>query len=77
MTQEDLLLQYETRRHFFSRCGVGVGKLALLSLLNDGKSFAAPAPVRWRRRPRPRAAIPAMSTASPASCVELPGRRAP
>ncbi len=43
MTNEDLLLQFETRRHFFSRCGVGLGKLALLSLLNDGKSFAAPA----------------------------------
>src|SRR6266704_2077834 len=42
MTNEDLILQFETRRHFFNRCGVGLGKLALLSLLNDGKSFAAP-----------------------------------
>jgi hypothetical protein len=42
MTNEELQLQFETRRHFFSRCGVGVGKLALLSLLSDGKIFAAP-----------------------------------
>ncbi|MES1262276.1 MAG: DUF1501 domain-containing protein, partial [Acidobacteriota bacterium] len=43
MTNEDLQLQFETRRHFFSRCGMGLGKVALLSLLSDGKSFAAPA----------------------------------
>ena len=29
MDREDLLLQFETRRHFFSRCGVGLGKVAL------------------------------------------------
>src|SRR6266852_5455929 len=43
MDREDLLLQFETRRHFFSRCGVGLGKLALLSLLSDGSIFAEPA----------------------------------
>ncbi len=43
MTNEELLLQFETRRHFFSRCGVGLGKLALISLLRDGKLFAEPA----------------------------------
>src|SRR6476646_7780427 len=37
MNSEDLLLQLETRRHFFSRCGVGLGKIALASLLADGK----------------------------------------
>src|SRR3989442_105647 len=35
MTPEDRFLQFETRRHFFSRCGVGVGKIALASLLGD------------------------------------------
>ena len=35
MNREDRLLQFETRRHFFSRCGVGLGKLALLSLLSE------------------------------------------
>ncbi len=40
MNREDLVLQFETRRHFFSRCGVGLGKLALLSLLSDGSIFA-------------------------------------
>ena len=42
MTQEDLLLRFVTRRHFFNRCGVGLGKLALLSLLSDD-IFAEPA----------------------------------
>src|SRR5579871_4349506 len=37
MDNEDLLLQLETRRHFFSRCGMGLGKIALASLLVDGK----------------------------------------
>jgi hypothetical protein len=41
MNREDLLLQFETRRHFFNRCGVGLGKLALLSLLNESRTFAA------------------------------------
>ena len=40
MDREDLLLQFETRRHFFSRCGVGLGKVALLSLLKDQHLFA-------------------------------------
>jgi hypothetical protein len=40
MTREDLMLQLATRRHFFSQCGVGLGKLALLSLLNDRSIFA-------------------------------------
>ena len=43
MNREDLLLQFETRRHFFNRCGLGLGKLALLSLLSDGKVLAEPA----------------------------------
>src|SRR5437762_6047264 len=38
---EEALLHFETRRHFFERCGLGLGKLALLSLLNDEKIFAA------------------------------------
>jgi Protein of unknown function (DUF1501) len=40
MNEQDLL-HFETRRHFFERCGLGLGKLALLSLLNDEKIFAA------------------------------------
>jgi hypothetical protein len=35
MTLEDRLLQFETRRHFFSRCGIGVGQIALASLLSE------------------------------------------
>ena len=30
-----------TRRHFFSRCGMGLGSIALASLLGDGKLFGA------------------------------------
>ena len=39
MDNDDRLLQFVTRRHFFSRCGVGLGKIALASLLTDGKIF--------------------------------------
>ncbi|MBM3774195.1 MAG: DUF1501 domain-containing protein [Acidobacteria bacterium] len=34
-------LQLETRRHFFHRCGVGLGKAALASLLAEEKLFSA------------------------------------
>jgi hypothetical protein len=40
MDLEDRLLQFETRRQFFNRCGVGIGKAALAGLLADGKLFA-------------------------------------
>lgn len=36
-------LHQQTRRHFFSECGVGVGKIALASLLVNGRSAAATA----------------------------------
>ncbi|HTE18639.1 MAG TPA: DUF1501 domain-containing protein, partial [Armatimonadota bacterium] len=36
-------LQLITRRHFFERCGVGVGTMALASLLRDGDIYAAQA----------------------------------
>ena len=39
MNQHALLLQ--TRRHFFHDCAIGLGSLALASLLHDGKIFAA------------------------------------
>jgi uncharacterized protein (DUF1501 family) len=35
-----------TRRHFFKECGVGVGKIALASLLTDGFASAASAEIR-------------------------------
>jgi len=41
MVPDPVLLQ--TRRHFFRDCGVGVGGMALASLLNEGQA-AAPAP---------------------------------
>ena len=38
---EQRRLQDITRRHFFSNCGVGVGAMALGSLLNDGRTASA------------------------------------
>src|SRR5215470_16867077 len=43
MTFEDRLTRLETRRHFFSRCGIGVGRIALASLLGEGLFGAAKA----------------------------------
>ncbi len=43
MDLENLVSQFETRRHFFSRCGVGLGKVALASLLADSNVFGATA----------------------------------
>jgi hypothetical protein len=43
MDSEDRLLQFETRRHFFSRCGVGLGRVALASLL-DSRLWGAKGP---------------------------------
>src|SRR5436190_255046 len=37
-------LQSSTRRHFFSQCGMGLGSVALASLLSDNKLGAAPSP---------------------------------
>src|SRR5438132_4331487 len=42
--RDPLLLQ--TRRHFFGQCALGVGSVALASLLSDGKVFAnQPTPI--------------------------------
>jgi len=40
---ESSSLQHLTRRHFFSRCGLGLGSIALGSLLNVRSTFAAEA----------------------------------
>jgi hypothetical protein len=37
-------LQLCTRRHFFSQCGVGLGSVALASLMSDNRLGAAPSP---------------------------------
>src|SRR5947209_1986327 len=41
-SQDDLLLD-DTRRHFFRRCGIGIGQIALASLLNDREIYGATA----------------------------------
>src|SRR5262245_14080764 len=51
MCDDPLLLQ--TRRHFFHNCAVGVGSLALTTLLNDNRLPAAETPVISPLMPRP------------------------
>src|SRR5712692_10418953 len=53
MTPEDKLLQFETRRQFFSRCGVGVGKIALASLITEQLRSAESAKAVNPTAPRP------------------------
>jgi hypothetical protein len=44
MDPQQQILQWQTRRHFFRECGVGLGKIALASLLADGRLGAAERP---------------------------------
>ena len=41
MTDEERRLLLETRRYFFTRCGIGLGQIALASLLQDSKIYGA------------------------------------
>src|SRR5258707_9085921 len=51
---ENAELRRITRRHFFSQGALGLGSIALASLLSDGKLFAAdPAPTTNPMAPRP------------------------
>ena len=52
MTPEQRLLS-ETRRHFFSRCGIGVGQVALAQLLSGGRLLAGPAASTNPMDPKP------------------------
>ena len=53
MTPEDRHLQLVTRRHFFSRCAIGLGQIALANLLSDGRLFAADGAPANPMAPRP------------------------
>src|SRR6516164_2139747 len=53
MTLEDRLLLLATRRQFFSGCGVNLGRLALASLLADGKLFGSTAASQNPMAPKP------------------------
>ena len=44
MTDPTNPLHYLTRRHFFSRCGLGLGSIALGSLLAEKQSLAEAGP---------------------------------
>ena len=41
MNHHDARLLHATRRQFFAQCGVGIGSMALASLLGDGRARAA------------------------------------
>ncbi len=41
MNENDALLLHSTRRQFFAQCGVGLGSMALASLLGDGQARAS------------------------------------
>src|SRR5438093_2001207 len=48
-------LLHLTRRHFFSRCGLGLGSIALASLVNEAQGAALANPIALKRphfRPR-------------------------
>jgi Protein of unknown function (DUF1501) len=49
---ENDLLRWETRRHFFGRCGVGLGRIALASLLSGERMFGAPAKAAMPMAPK-------------------------
>lgn len=44
MTLKDQILREKTRRHFFKDCGVGIGRVALASLMAEGALSAAEIP---------------------------------
>ena len=44
MTPRDSELLTQTRRHFFGQCGVGLGSMALATMLNEGRLHAADRP---------------------------------
>ena len=46
-------MQLVTRRHFFSRCAIGLGQIALANLLSDGRLFAADGAPANPMAPRP------------------------
>src|SRR4051794_3321818 len=43
----------ETRRHFFGRCGVGLGAMALADMIGRGEASAAAAPAPNPFAPKP------------------------
>jgi Protein of unknown function (DUF1501) len=53
MNLAQLALQQETRRHFFGRCGIGIGSMALGSLLARQQSAIANAPTGNPLAPKP------------------------
>ena len=53
MNHDESLLRAVTRRHFFSRCSVGLGSIALSTLLADRGIAASPTTMRNPLEPKP------------------------
>src|SRR5205823_13758393 len=53
MNEQQSMLCQQTRRHFFKDCGLGIGKIALASLLTDKALTAAQPPPTNPLAPRP------------------------
>ncbi len=53
MNAKDLALRNVTRRHFFSQCAMGVGGMALTSLMADGSAAAPQVKIRNPLAPKP------------------------
>ena len=66
MTREDNLLQFETRRHFFSRCGVGLGQDRPGVAARRAAAVGEPAKPRIQRA-KPRTSRPRSRTSSTSS----------
>jgi len=45
-------LQQDTRRHFFSRCGIGVGSMALASMMRERSAYSRESAVRTPLAPK-------------------------
>jgi hypothetical protein len=53
MTPDERLLLSDTRRQFFKTCGIGLGQIALASLLQDGRIYGADAKALNPMAPKP------------------------
>jgi hypothetical protein len=71
MNLHQLVLRETTRRHFFSECRVGLGSLAIASLLSETRLTAAPATTAPDRRTNPLAPRPTHFDARAKSVIYL------
>jgi hypothetical protein len=71
MERDLALLLDQTRRHFFGRCGVGLGSMALAALLGEGRAHAAAPSEKTARLVNPLAPRPGHFPARARSVIYL------